>query len=79
MKMLPHVFTQSEMSDLAIDLASATQRKEAIEDRKKEANSQFKAEIDVPASAQSTNFFFFYWNQPGKWFEIRNFKVEPRL
>ena len=47
MKMLPHVFTQSEMSDLAIDLASATQRKEAIEDRKKEANSQFKAEIDA--------------------------------
>ena len=40
---------------------------------------KFKAEIDFPASAQSTNFFFFYWNQPGKWFEIRNFKVEPRL
>ena len=40
---------------------------------------KFKAEIDFPASAQNINFAFFYWNKPGKWFEIRNFKVEPRL
>ena len=39
---------------------------------------KFNAEIDLPASARDVNFFFFYWNQPGKWFEIRNFKVMPR-
>ena len=39
---------------------------------------KFKANVKFPASAQDANFFFFYWNQPGKWFEIRNFKVVPR-
>jgi hypothetical protein len=39
---------------------------------------EFKADVDFPASAQNANFFFFYWNKPGKWFEIRNFKVVPR-
>ena len=39
---------------------------------------KFKAEIKFPASAQNIHFAFFYWNKPGKWFEIRNFKVVPR-
>ena len=39
---------------------------------------KFKADIDIPASGREVLFHFFYWNQPGKWFEIRNFKVVPR-
>ena len=38
----------------------------------------FKTEFNLPASAKSMNFRLFYWKQPGKWFEIRNFKVVPR-
>ena len=39
---------------------------------------KFKADVDLPALAENVNFFFFYWKRPGKWFEIRNFKVVPR-
>lgn len=37
---------------------------------------RFRATLAFPPEAETSSFTFFYWQQPGKWFEIRNFKVQ---
>ena len=51
-KILNCVFTTEELKEIGVKLALENQRKERLEDEKKQSQSQFKSEIDA-ADARS--------------------------